>query len=94
MNEASNTILDFGMGSLVVDTGTYSDKPAVFIKRAIQAGPVGERTHEREREPLDDLVPGEVVLTFLTKEMAEEVANLLCRPTFLDIPELLRRSCP
>lgn len=73
----ANTILSFGAGALLVDTGTYADAPAVFIKSASAPGPIGERAPDSEQAPLDRLVAGEVVLTFPTEDRAQAVADLL-----------------
>lgn len=66
----------FGYGKVVVDTGTYEGRPAVFIAEAKEPGVVGESS-VRERNPTDALVEGEMVLTFTTPEQATRVANAL-----------------
>ena len=75
-NSAPPQVLAFGRGELVVTTGLYDKAPAVFIRRAIQPGTVGEPA-DRERVPLDCLADGEIVMTFGAASQCEAVANAI-----------------
>lgn len=69
--------IQFGLGNLVIDTGTFGGKPAVFIAPASQPGNVGESA-KRENHDLARLVDGEHVLLFPTPEQAKSVADAIC----------------
>lgn len=73
------TMVVFGKGTVVVDTGHFYGVPAVFIATAKIGGDVGESA-ERENNPRDSLVEGEVVLTFPTIAQAKAVADALVTP--------------
>lgn len=75
--EDAPRIIHFGKGALVVQTGKQDGIPAVFIKRAKDAGTVGETVPSWEDYPLDALVEGQVVLTFPTEAQMQSVANSL-----------------
>ncbi len=66
----------FGEGRLVVDTGTYHDKPAVFIAPVPVAGEVGSSAKHLKHDAYS-LQPGETVLTFPTPDRAKAVADTL-----------------
>ena len=66
----------FGEGRLVVDTGTYHDKPAVFIAPVPVAGEVGSSAKHLGHDK-NSLQPGETVLTFPTPDRAKAVAVAL-----------------
>lgn len=75
-DRAPPQVLAFGRGELVVTTGLYDKAPAVFIRRAIQPGTVGEPA-DRERVPLDCLADDEIVMTFGAASQCEAVANAI-----------------
>lgn len=68
--------LHFGQGTLVVDTGTFGDKLAVFIAPVDHSGEVGASA-EHLGHPPDTLLAGEQVLTFPSMEQAQTVADAL-----------------
>ena len=70
-------LLTFGTGALVIDTGSYGGKPAVFVSPAKYPGEVGASA-KRENHPLDSLVDGDTVMTFPTDAQAKIVADALC----------------
>lgn len=69
--------LAFGTGALVIDTGSYGGKPAVFVSPAKYPGEIGASA-TRENHPLDSLVDGDMVMTFPTDVQAKVVADALC----------------
>jgi len=69
-------IRHFGDGMLVVETGKYGGKPAVFVARAKFPGKPGESA-ARENNPSNSLLATEWVLTFPTDEQARNVADAL-----------------
>jgi hypothetical protein len=76
-------LLEFGEGKFVIDTGTYVEKPAVFISVALTPGEVGSSA-KREGHPLDRLLPDDIVLTFPTDEQAKAVSDALCNSKNID----------
>jgi len=72
--------IQFGLGAVVVNTGHYGGKPAVFIARATEPGVVGEETG-RAAFDRNTLQPGEVVMLFPTTEQANDVADAMCGAT-------------
>lgn len=77
------TALTFGNGNLVIDTGTYNGRPAVFIAPSKNTGEVGASA-KSENHPLDRLMPEEHVWTFPSMEQAKRVADALCTPIQLE----------
>lgn len=74
---SKTTIIHFGYGNLVVDTGKYEGRHAVFIAPAKIGGEIG-KSAKQENQPLDSLVDGEIVLTFPNEPQAKRVAyNLI-----------------
>lgn len=71
--------IKFGDGALVVDTGTYCGKPAVFIAPAEHPGQPGADARH-EQGDLHALKDSEHVLTFPTEAQAVAVANAICTP--------------
>jgi hypothetical protein len=75
--ETSESELEFGKGEVVIDTGTYGGKPAVFVASSEQPGPVGDRAPTGDVTKLEK---GERVWLFPTIEQAKSVADALCTP--------------
>lgn len=69
--------LRFGDGRLVIDVGTFHERPAVFIKPAKVPGAVGDKVCAADKGPLDRLEPGEIVWTFPTMRQAEAARDAL-----------------
>lgn len=69
-------VWNFGHGRLVVDTGTYHKRPAVFVCPVDSAGKVGSSAKALRHDEFS-LQPGEMVLTFPTVEQAKAVADAL-----------------
>lgn len=69
--------LRFGDGALVIDVGTFHERPAVFVKPAKVPGSVGDKVCDADKGPLDQLEPGETVWTFPTMRQAEAVRDAL-----------------
>ena len=67
-------VWNFGHGRLVVDTGTYHKRPAVFICAVDAPGEVGTSAKALNHDK-ESLQPGEMVLTFPTVEQAKSVAD-------------------
>ena len=71
-------MITFGKGIYAVDTGTYDDKPAVYITPQKVAGPVGEKAPPDERGLVrNTLIDGETVLVFPTREQCRAVADAI-----------------
>lgn len=83
--------LEFGHGALIVDTGEFRGKPAVYVMPAKVPGEVGKKP--TENYPKDALIAGEVVWTFPTREQAERVAEALLNlaPNAPDMQALTKR---
>jgi hypothetical protein len=73
--EAGESVIEFGKGTVVIDTGTYGGKPAVFVAPSEKPGPVGERAPTGDVTRLET---GERVWLFPTMEQAQSVADALC----------------
>lgn len=69
--------LRFGDGALVIDTGTFHERPAVFVRPAKVPGTVGDKVCAEDKGPLDQLEPDEIVWTFPTMRQAEAVRDAL-----------------
>lgn len=81
-------LLEFGHGTLLVDSGTYYGRPAVFVAQVTGApGEPGTEAPAEERGDRHTLKPGEVVLTFPSWEQAQAVANAMWLPTKEDALE-------
>lgn len=70
----------FGEGRVVVDTGKFHGKPAVFIAPVSEPGVVGASARHLGHDK-NLLQPGEKVLTFPTNERAKAVADALVGAT-------------
>ena len=73
----NNLHVKFGFGKIIVDTGDYDGKPAVFIAPAKVGGEIGGKLNPEDIQPKDALVDDEIVFTFPTKEQAERVSKAL-----------------
>ena len=56
-------IIEHGLGTIMIDTGTYGGDPAIFISPAPEKGEVGASAEHIKRD-LKSLVEGETVLVF------------------------------
>ena len=78
-----NTVLQFGNGRVVINTGTHLGKPAVFIAIVDIPGIVGASA-KHLNHPKHELLPGEIVFMFHSEDQAIRVADALVGSIFKD----------
>lgn len=71
-------IFVFGNGNLIVQTGVFEDRPAVFIRWATEPGEVGAQAPDTRWEWRHAIEPNEEALTFPTEAQAQAVCDALC----------------
>lgn len=73
-----NQEIKFGFGDLIIGTGDYYDRPAVFISREGHSGGVGTSVPKELEGDLHAIGDGDLVMTFPTEEQAVIVSDALC----------------